>query len=286
MHRAAHLQRVQYRQWFVHAHIHALLGIPLSLDQGQMQRATGTVAERMRRELAKGGVQRPCAHLLHQAFSAAAVFNQVGNGADLQAMLGRKQLQVRQAGHRAVILHDFADDGGRCATGHGRQIAARFGVAGAHQHATFHGLQGKDVPGLDQVIGLRLGGYRHLHGAGTVGGRDTGGHAFGGLDRHREGGAHLGAVARHHGRQLQPLAALLGQRQADQAATEACHEVDGFGGDMVGGQHQVAFVLAVFLVHQDHNAAGPHVGNDVLHGGDGHRGQGLGRVHAVSLVGV
>ena len=34
--------------------------------------------------------------------------------------------------------------------------------------------------------------------------------------------------------------------------------------DMVGGQDQVAFVLAVFLVDQDHHAAGAQVGNDVL----------------------
>ena len=79
----------------------------------------------------------------------------------------------------------------------------------------------------------------------------------------------LVAVARHHGRQAQALAALAGERQADQAAAEARHEVDGFGRDVVGGQHQVAFVLAVFLVDQDDHAAGAHVGDDVFDRGDG-----------------
>ena len=59
------------------------------------------------------------------------------------------------------------------------------------------------------------------------------------------------------------------QRQADQAAAEARHEVDGFGRDVVGGQHEVAFVLAVFLVDQDHHAAGAHVGDDVFDRRDG-----------------
>ena len=82
------------------------------------------------------------------------------------------------------------------------------------------------------------------------------------------------AVARGHRRQVQALAALAGQRQADQAAAEARHEVDGLGRDVVGRQHQVAFVLAVFLIDQDDHAAGAHVGDDVLHRGDGNGGGG------------
>ena len=74
----------------------------------------------------------------------------------------------------------------------------------------------------------------------------------------------LGAVARHHGRQAQALAALARERQADQAAAEARHEIDGFRRDVLGGQHQVAFVLAVFLIDQDDHAAGAHVGDDGL----------------------
>jgi hypothetical protein len=33
---------------------------------------------------------------------------------------------------------------------------------------------------------------------------------------------------------------------------------------MLGGEHEVAFVFAVFLVDEDHHAAGTHVGDDVL----------------------
>ena len=87
----------------------------------------------------------------------------------------------------------------------------------------------------------------------------------------------LGAVALDHRRQLQALAHFARERQADQAARVAGHEVDGFGRDVVGGDDDVALVLAVFLVHQDHHAAGGEVGHDVLDRGDrgwGARGAG------------
>ena len=78
----------------------------------------------------------------------------------------------------------------------------------------------------------------------------------------------LGAVARRHRRQLQALAALARQRQADQAAAEARHEVDRLGRDVVGGEHQVALVLAVFLVDQDDHAAGGQLGDELGNRGD------------------
>ena len=101
---------------------------------------------------------------------AAAVLDQVGNGADLQAMDRGKFQQIRQAGHGAVVLHDLADHRCRRAAGHGGQIAAGFGVAGAHEHAAVNRLQRKDVAGLHQVGRLGPGRHRRLHRAGPVGG--------------------------------------------------------------------------------------------------------------------
>ena len=75
--------------------------------------------------------------------------------------------------------------------------------------------------------------------------------------------------------ELQPLAALARERQADQPAAELRHEVDRLGRDMVGGEHQVAFVLAVFLVDEDDHAAGAPCSATMLrnrrngHGGEG-----------------
>ena len=72
------------------------------------------------------------------------------------------------------------------------------------------------------------------------------------------------------------MAAFARQRQADQATAEAGHEVDGFGRHVVGGEHQVAFVFAVFLVNQNDHAAGAHLGHDIFDWGNkgGHRAAG------------
>ena len=44
----------------------------------------------------------------------------------------------------------------------------------------------------------------------------------------------------------------------------ASHEIDGFRRDVVGGDDEVALVLAVFLIDQDHHSAGADLGDDVL----------------------
>jgi len=58
-----------------------------------------------------------------------------------------------------------------------------------------------------------------------------------------------------HQRQAQLLATLAGQRQADQAAAVARHEVDVLGAGKRGCHDQVAFVLAVLVIHDDDHLA-------------------------------
>ena len=64
------------------------------------------------------------------------------------------------------------------------------------------------------------------------------------------------AVVGGHHRQRQLRHALLGQRQADEPAPLARHEVDRLGRHQIGGHRQVALVLAILVVDQDHHAAG------------------------------
>ena len=66
-----------------------------------------------------------------------------------------------------------------------------------------------------------------------------------------EGRAVIGRVDRSHQRKGKLVAALLGQRQADQAAAVLGHEVDGFGRYFFRRHREVAFVFAVFVVDQD-----------------------------------
>ena len=78
----------------------------------QMHAMGGGVLEGVGGEFAKCRRQHAGIDLFDQRFHAAAVFDQIRDGADLQAMFCCKFLQVRQTGHGAVVLHDFANHRG------------------------------------------------------------------------------------------------------------------------------------------------------------------------------
>ena len=81
------------------------------------------------------------------------------------------------------------------------------------------------------------------------------------------------AVLRDHRRQVEAPRVLGGDRHADQAAAVPRHEVDLFGRDEIGGEDEVALVLAVLLVDEHDHAPGLEVGDDL-----GNRTQGHGAV--------
>ena len=148
--------------------------------------------------MAQFAVQWLLGNPLNGTFVDHAVVDQVGDGADLDAVLGGEGFQLRATGHGAVVVHHFADHAAGLEPGHARQVAGSLGVAGAGQGAARLGHQREDMARADDVFGLGILGSGRLHGAGTVGGRDAGGDAGGGFDRHGELGAKAGAVARRH----------------------------------------------------------------------------------------
>ena len=137
--------------------------------------------------------------------------------------------EVGNAGHGAVFVHDLADDAGGDEAGHAGEVDGGFGLAGADEDSAFAGAEGKDVAGAGEVVGRGVGADRDLDGVGAVGCRDAGGDAFAGLDGLGEGGAEAGGVVLGHGTEAHVVGALFGEGEADEAAAEAGHEVDGFG---------------------------------------------------------
>jgi hypothetical protein len=96
---------------------------------------------------------------------------------------------------------------------------------------------------------------RGPHGARAIVRGDARRDAFRGLARHREvrGLALIRAV--HHERQAQLLAARARQRQANEAAAVAGHEVDVFWADLARRHDEIALVLAILVVeNHDHPA--------------------------------
>ncbi len=135
-------------------------------------------------------------------------------------------------------------------------------MSGARQYAARVRDQRKHVTRLDDVPRSCARRTRDANGVRAIGGRDARGHTFGRLDRNGEVGPVHRAVHRRHGRELQLARALFGDRHADEAASETRHEIDDLGRDGVGGDDEVAFVLAIFLVDQDDDTARAQLADD------------------------
>ena len=56
---------------------------------------------------------------------------------------------------------------------------------------------------------------------------------------------------------------------ADETTAVARHEIDRFGRDLLGGDREVAFVLAVFVVDDDNHLARPNRLDRIVDGGKG-----------------
>jgi len=119
------------------------------------------------------------------------------------------------------------------------------------------------VTGHDYVGRFCISGNRCLYRAGTISGGNSGGNAGGGLDRNREIATEWLCAALHHQWQVELTAAVLRQCKADQAAGVRCHEVDIRRSNLVSRDHQIAFVLAIFVVHQNDDLALAEVVDDV-----------------------
>jgi hypothetical protein len=119
-----------------------------------------------------------------------------------------------------------------------------------------------------EVAGDRVVGDGRQHGGRAVLGRDAGADAVAGLDGDREGGAQAGLVVADHHRQLELVDERVVHGQADEAAGVGRHEVDRLGRHLLGGEHEVALVLAILVVDEDDHAAGADVGEGALDAGD------------------
>jgi hypothetical protein len=204
------------------------------------------------------------------AFVLQAVADQIGHRDHLQTVPLAKLDKLRHARHGAILVHDFADDAGRCKTRQAGQIDRGFSLARPDQHAAFARAQWKHMAGPRQIARAAIRPDGGQNGASAVRGRDAGSGAVARIDRFAECRAEVGSVQRRHQRQPQRVTTLRRKRQADQAAAMRGHEVDNLGRHLFGGDGQVAFVLPIFVVHDYQNAAGANLFDGLGDGNDGH----------------
>jgi len=207
-------------------------------------------------EVAVAGVDGALGGAGDVALVLQPVANEFGYGEHLEAVLGAELDQVWDAGHGAVVVHDFADDAGGIETGEAGEIDGSFGLTGADEDSAFARAEGENVAGASEVVGRGTGRYGSADGVGAVIGGDAGGDAFAGLDGLGECGSEAGGVLLGHGRQVEVVCSILGEGEADESSAVAGHEIDGFGGDEFGGQGEVALVFAVFVIDNYDHAAG------------------------------
>ena len=74
----------------------------------------------------------------------------------------------------------------------------------------------------------------------------------------------LGVVVRDHQGQLQLLATLARQRQADQTTAIAGHEINILGAHPGSRHDEITLILAVFVIHQDHHLALTDIFDDLF----------------------
>ena len=255
----------------VHAHEHVLLAGQIAVHEREVLLAADELAVADRRELAPRRRQAHRGLALDEALGAAAVLDQVGDGAQLEAVLGAELHEIGHARHRPVGLHDLADHARRAHAGEPREIDRGLGLAGALEHAAGARAQREDVTGLDDVA--RAGGRRarHLDGVRAILRRDARLDALAGLDRDRERRLVGRLVVLHHHLQPELLAALGRERQADQPAAVRGHEVDRVGADVLRRHAQVALVLTVGRIDDHHHATGPDLLDRLLDAAEGRR---------------
>ena len=204
-------------------------------------------------------VRRRQAHArlaLDELLVAPAVLDEVGDGDHLQPVARAVGNRSGDPRHRAVVVHDLADDAGRVEAGEAGQVDRGLGLArcaGGRRRARAR--SGKTWPGWTRSAGRRGRVDRDLDRVRAVVRGDAGRHALARLDGDGEGGAERRLVLLGHLAQAELVAALLGEAEADQPARVRDHEVDRLGRRELRGDRQVALVLAVLVVDDDDELA-------------------------------
>ena len=213
--------------------------------------------ERVATELAPLGRQPRVGGLLDELLVTAPVADEVGDRHEDETVLVGEPAQVRAAGHVAAVEDELAEHARGSTTGEPGEVDGCLGVTDALQHAAGPGAQREDVPGTVERLGADRRVGERPQGCGAVRGRDAGRGPLGEVDGDGERRAvRLGVlVGADHRGEVEVVAPLAGQPDADDAGGVTDEERDRLGRGRVGGHDQVALVLAVLVVGDDDDLA-------------------------------
>src|SRR5258705_3174816 len=205
-------------------------------------------------EVAVLGWQLRVRGTLDETLGPHPVLDQIGDRDHRHRVLAGELRQLRHTGHRAVLVHDFADDACRIQAGHPREVDGRLRLTGADHHAAVARAKRRHVAGTGEVRRSGLPVDRRQHGRLAIGRGDAG---AGGLqiDRHAERRAEGRRIRADRQREVELVEAGAGHREADLPAPQLRPGVDRRGPDLPGGKRYVALCFAVLvLAHAAHLA--------------------------------
>ena len=254
----------------VHAHHHRIARAHVAHHHREMHVAINRVLERDGAELSIDSRQISFDGAAYQDFFGNSITDEIGNANDLQSVDAGELAQLRQARHRAVFIHDFANHAGGIKPRDARDVHRGFGLAGTHQDAAFLCSQRKDVTRASEILRFRPRIDCGQNRGRAIGRRNSGGHAAPRFDRDCERSAETRSVVGDWRRQMQFIATRFHQRQTNQATRMPHHEIDYFRCDFFRGANQIAFVLAIFVIDNDDHSSLTNVGSGVRNGSEWH----------------
>src|SRR5215472_13434034 len=236
----------------MHTHEHVFAAGEFAVDECQMplgrRLAIGNDGGRIHDglEIAEFSAQAAFRLALNQMLGLQTVANQIRHRDHKETMTRAEFLELRDARHGPVVVHDFADHTARPQSREASHVDDGLRLSRAHQDATVARAQGKYVPGPRQILRAagRIDG--NLNGSRAIRRRYPSRHAFSRLDRFAESRAESRRIALRHLRQVQRVANLFAQREADEPAGVLGHEIDDVGRYFFSRNGEVAFILPVF----------------------------------------
>jgi hypothetical protein len=170
-------------------------------------------------------------------------------------MLFGEGRNLRAAHHRAVVIDQFGDHADQRQAGQLAEIDRCLGMTRAHQHPALPRDQREDMAGTQEIGAADIAVGEVAHCQRAVVGRNAGGGAVLEIDAHREGGGVRRIIVGDHGREVKPPRILARHRRADDARSVADDEGHLLWRAMHRRDDQIAFVLAIVVVHDDDDLA-------------------------------
>ena len=251
----------------MHAAENGLLRVDFTAHQGQVGLAVYLGVVRVAVEIAE--ISGQFHHFLadDEFLRVLAVLDNLCQGAGFQPVFFLEGAHFAQAGHGAVVLHDFAAHAHWFHAGNAQEVHRAFGVAGAADDAALHRAQREAVSGLHKVIQRAAGVGQFDGGDGALESTDAGGDTLLGIHAHGEGGVVLfGVVLGLHG-QPQGIYTLVSHGYADEPAGMRGDEVDILRRGKLPGADEVHFILTVGVICHEDELAHAQVLNHLLQGG-------------------